>query len=129
MKKNLPVTQHEIDYASTKTFVTKTDIKGMITYANDSFVEVSGFSREELIGKNHNIVRHPDMPVWAFEDLWMTVKGGHPWTGIVKNRAKNGDHYWVRATVSPIIKDRVVVGYLSLRKKPDRIEISCVERL
>ena len=129
MKKNLPVTQHEIDYAATRTFVTKTDIKGMITYANDSFVEVSGFSREELIGKNHNIVRHPDMPVWAFEDLWMTVKGGHPWTGIVKNRAKNGDHYWVRATVSPIIKDRVVVGYLSLRKKPDRIEISCVEKL
>jgi PAS domain S-box-containing protein len=129
MKNNQPVTQREIDYASTKTFVTKTDIKGIITYANDTFVEVSGFSREELIGENHNIVRHPDMPVWAFESLWRTIEGGHPWTGIVKNRAKNGDHYWVRATVSPIIQNNVIVGYLSLRKKPDRVEISSAEKL
>jgi len=129
MKNNQQVTQREIDYASTKTFVTKTDIKGIITYANDTFVEVSGFSREELIGENHNIVRHPDMPVWAFESLWRTIEGGHPWTGIVKNRAKNGDHYWVRATVSPIIQNNVIVGYLSLRKKPDRVEISSAEKL
>ena len=124
MKNNQPVTQREIDYAPSKVFVTKTDIKGIITYANDSFVEVSGYSREELIAENHNIVRHPDMPAWAFESLWRTIEKGYPWTGIVKNRAKNGDHYWVRATVSPIIHGNVVVGYLSLRKKPDRIEIS-----
>ncbi|MHB1100911.1 MAG: PAS domain-containing protein, partial [Burkholderiales bacterium] len=102
MKKNLPVTQQDIDYAESDVFVTKTDAKGIITYANDSFVKISGFSREELVGRNHNIVRHPDMPEWAFEDLWKTVKQDLPWRGIVKNRAKNGDHYWVRANVAPI---------------------------
>jgi PAS domain S-box-containing protein len=129
MKKNLPVTQREIDYSESLVFVTKTDTKGIITYANDSFVATSGFSREELIGTNHNIVRHPDMPEWAFADLWATVKGGHPWRGIVKNRAKNGDHYWVRANVSPIMKNGNVVGYISLRKKPTRAEVAKVEPL
>lgn len=129
MKKNLPVTQREIDYSESLVFVTKTDTKGIITYANDSFVEVSGFTHEELLGTNHNIVRHPDMPEWAFADLWATVKGGHPWRGIVKNRAKNGDHYWVRANVSPIMNHGVVVGYISLRKKPTRAEVASVEPL
>ena len=129
MKNSRPATQVEIDYSSTKVFVTKTDIRGIITYANDTFVDVSGYSREELIGQNHNIVRHPDMPGWAFESLWRTIKAGYPWSGVVKNIAKNGDHYWVRAMVSPIIKDNVVVGFLSLRKKPDRIEISNAEKL
>ena len=129
MKKNLPVTQREIDYPESAVFVTKTDIKGAITYASDAFVEISGFSREELIGVNHNIVRHPDMPEWAFADLWETVKGGHPWRGFVKNRAKNGDHYWVKANVSPIIDHGKVVGYLSLRKKPSRSDITKAEEL
>jgi PAS domain S-box-containing protein len=129
MKKNLPVTQREIDYAQSAVFVTKTDNKGIITYANDAFVAVSGFSREELLGTNHNIVRHPDMPEWAFGDLWKTVKGGHPWRGIVKNRAKNGDHYWVRANVSPIMNNGDVVGYISLRKKPARAEVAQAEAL
>ncbi len=129
MKKNLPVTQHEIDYSESDVFITKTDVKGIVTYANDSFVEISGFSREELVGKNHNVVRHPDMPTWAFEDLWKTVKSGHPWRGLVKNRAKNGDHYWVRATVSPIMEGSKVVGYLSLRKKPSREEVAQAEAL
>lgn len=129
MKKNLPITQHEIDYPESAVFVTKTDTKGSITYANDSFVEISGFGREELLGENHNVVRHPDMPPWAFADLWQTVKSGHPWRGIVKNRAKNGDHYWVRATVSPIFDQGNVVGYLSLRKKPSRSEVSEAEAL
>lgn len=129
MKKNLPVTQREIDYSESDVFITKTDPKGIITYANDSFVSISGFSREELVGKNHNVVRHPDMPPWAFEDLWRTVKGGHPWRGLVKNRAKNGDHYWVRATVSPIMEGSHVIGYLSLRKKPSREEIARAESL
>ena len=129
MKKNLPITQHEIDYPASTIFISKTDTKGICTYANDSFVQVSGFSREELIGKNHNIVRHPDMPPWAFEDLWKTIKSGHPWRGIVKNRAKNGDHYWVRATVTPIIENHDIVGYISLRRKPSRDEIASAEKL
>lgn len=129
MKINQPVTQREIDYPQSKVFVTKTDIKGIITYANDSFVEVSGFTREELLGQNHNIVRHPDMPAWAFADLWQTIESGHPWVGVVKNRAKNGDHYWVNATVSPIIHENTVVGYLSLRKKPSRTSIDHAQSL
>lgn len=129
MKRNLPVTQHEIDYPEDYVFVTKTDVKGMITFANDSFVEVSGFSRGELVGKNHNVVRHPDMPEWAFADLWKTIKSGYPWCGIVKNRAKNGDHYWVKASVSPIKENGNIIGHISLRKKPSRQEISAAEKL
>ncbi len=129
MKNNLPVTQIEIDYPESAVFITRTDTRGVITYANDSFVEISGFTREELVGKNHNMVRHPDMPAWAFADLWKTVKSGHPWRGLVKNRAKNGDHYWVRATISPITRDGQVIGYLSLRKKPSRDEVAHAETL
>jgi aerotaxis receptor len=129
MKTNLPVTQRDIDYPESDVFITKTDTKGVITYANDSFVKISGFSREELVGKSHNIVRHPDMPPWAFADLWQTVKSGYAWRGIVKNRAKDGGHYWVRATVSPIIENDNVIGYLSLRKKPSRAEVMHAEAL
>ena len=127
MKINLPVTQHEIEYSESDVFVTKTDLKGTITYANESFMKVSGFSYAELIGKNHNLLRHPDMPEWAFADLWKTIKSGHAWRGIVKNRAKNGDHYWVLATVSPIIENDNIVGYMSLRNKPSRAEIAHAE--
>lgn len=129
MKTNLPVTQREIDYPEHYVFVTKTDPKGIITYANDSFVEISGFTRDELVGKNHNMVRHPDMPPWAFADLWETVKKGYPWCGIVKNRAKNGDHYWVKASVSPIKDAGNIIGYISLRKKPTRQEVAEAEKL
>lgn len=129
MKKNLPVTQREIDYPESAVFVSKTDTKGAITYVSDAFVEVSGFTREELIGSNHNIVRHPDMPEWAFADLWATVKAGHPWRGYVKNRAKNGDYYWVRANVVPIFNHGNIVGYISLRKKPSKAEVSGAEAL
>lgn len=129
MKKNLPVSQRNIDYPESSVFITKTDTKGIITYVNDSFVEISGFSRDELIGKSHNTVRHPDMPEWAFADLWTTVQSGHPWRGVVKNRAKNGDHYWVLATVAPIIENGVVVGYISLRKKPSHADVTAAESL
>ncbi len=129
LKNNQPVTQREVDYSESDVFVTRTDLKGVITEANDAFCRVAGFSRAELVGKSHNIVRHPDMPEWAFRSLWDTVKSGHPWRGIVKNRCSNGDHYWVRATVSPIISHGQVTGYLSLRKKPSRQEIAEAEAL
>jgi len=115
MKNNQPVTQREVRLPNDTFIVSRTDLKGSITYVNDSFVEVSGFSHDELIGKNHNIVRHPDMPEAAFADLWTTVKAGLPWRGIVKNRCKNGDHYWVEAFVVPIKKDGQPSGYLSIR--------------
>ncbi|TIC83174.1 methyl-accepting chemotaxis protein [Crenobacter intestini] len=118
MKINQPVTQNRVPFPAECYLVSKTDLKGVITYANDAFVEISGFSREELIGKSHNIVRHPDMPPQAFGDLWSTVKGGHPWRGLVKNRCKNGDYYWVEAFVVPVKRDGQVIGYMSVRTPP-----------
>ena len=129
MKNNQPVTQREVEYDESDVFVTRTDLKGIITTVNETFCRIAGFSEEELVGTNHNIVRHPDMPEWAFENLWKTIKSGYPWRGIVKNRCKNGDHYWVRATVSPILRHGQVVGYLSLRKKPSRQEVTAAEAL
>lgn len=105
MRNNLPVTQNEVFLDSKHPIVTKTDLKGIITYANSSFLEISGFSTEELIGKSHNIVRHPDMPPEAFDDLWHIIKTNESWKGIVKNRTKNGDFYWVEAHVTPIFED------------------------
>jgi aerotaxis receptor len=129
MKKNYPVTQKENDYNDRITIISTTDTKGIITYVNQDFVEVSGFSEEELLGKNHNIVRHPDMPPVAFQDLWDTVKTGRSWRGIVKNRCKNGDHYWVDAYVTPVYEQERLVGYQSVRVKPKRKEIEQAEAL
>ena len=131
MKTNLPVTQAEKKWDAThgKYIVSKTDLKGAITYANDAFIEMSGFTREELTGKNHNIVRHPDVPPQAFEDLWRTLKEGRPWRGIVKNRCKNGDHYWVDAFVSPVRRNGEITGYMSVRRQPSREDIQAAETL
>jgi PAS domain S-box-containing protein len=107
--------------------VSKTDLEGIITYCNDAFIEVSGFSREELIGKSHNRVRHPDMPPAAFKDLWDTIKAGRPWRGILKNRCKNGDHYWVDAFVVPIRENDRIVGYMSARSAPSRPAVAAAE--
>ena len=115
MKNNQPVTQHEVHFPPNTYLVSRTDLKGVITYANDAFVEISGFSRSELIGKNHNLVRHPDMPEAAFNDLWTTVKSGLPWRGMVKNRCKNGDYYWVEAFVVPVKSNGQITGYMSVR--------------
>jgi len=129
MKINMPVTQREKPFPSGKYLVSKTDLKGAITYCNDAFVELSGFTKDELIGKNHNLVRHPDMPPAAFENLWTTVKQGRPWRGIVKNRDKYGDHYWVDAFVVPLSKGGQITGYMSVRSEPSRQQVRDAEAL
>ena len=129
MKINMPVTQVEKDYADGTVLVSRTDTKGVITYLNQEFIDISGFSEPELLGKSHNIVRHPDMPPAAFEDMWSTLKNGDPWTGIVKNRCKNGDHYWVKANVTQTRENGEVCGYISVRSKPSRDEIDQAETL
>ena len=115
MKINMPITSTEVFLEKGKILVSKTDLMGCITYVNDAFVEISGFTREELMGAEHNIVRHPDMPAEAFEDLWISLKQLRPWQGLVKNRCKNGDYYWVSANAIPLFKDGKVYGYLSVR--------------
>ncbi|MFZ2301995.1 MAG: PAS domain-containing methyl-accepting chemotaxis protein [Gallionella sp.] len=127
--KNAYVSQKEVPFPANGVIVSKTDTKGIVTYANDAFVEISGYTREELIGKSHNIVRHPDMPPSAFKWLWDTLKDERPWRGVVKNRCKNGDHYWVRATVAPIIENGKITGYVSVRKAPTRNQIAEAEAL
>ena len=129
MRDNGYVSQREFPLSEGDTLLSTTDLKGRITYANDSFIHCSGFEREELYGKAHNLVRHPDMPEGAFADMWRTVQQGHPWTALVKNRRKDGDHYWVRANASPIRRDGEVVGYLSVRTRPDIAEVEQHERI
>jgi len=123
MKINMPVTDKEIIFDDAQFMLTKTDLKGIITYANQDFIEVSGYSEAELIGSNHNIVRHPDMPVEAFEDMWRNLKQRKPWSGMVKNRTKAGDFYWVNANAAPIFDNGVVTAYLSARRKPTRQQV------
>lgn len=127
MKINMPVTNNEIIFKDDEFMLTKTNLKGVITYTNQDFVNVSGFSEEELVGSSHNIVRHPDMPVEAFADLWTSLKAGQPWTGMIKNRTKSGDFYWVEANAAPIFEDGVVTGYLSARRKPSRQQVEAAD--
>lgn len=129
MRKNLPVTQNAYDFPSDQTLISVTDLKGRITYCNANFVAVSGYTREELMGQPHNLVRHPDMPEEAFRDMWETIESGLPWTALVKNRRKNGDHYWVRANATPVRSGDRIVGYLSVRSKPGAEEVAAAENL
>ena len=129
MRVNLPVTQREKDYSADHMLVSVTDTKGYITHCNRAFIEVSGYSFDELIGQNHNLIRHPDMPALGFKDLWSTIGRGKPWTGLVKNRAKNGDHYWVVANVTPIMVGGKPRAYLSVRTKPTRAQIEAADAL
>ncbi len=129
MKINMPVTDHEVLMKEGTILVTETNPKGIITKVNEAFVDISGFSESELVGKNHNIVRHPDMPSEAFEDLWSTIKQGKPWVGLVKNRTKSGDYYWVEANVTPIYENGRLVSYMSCRYAPSREQIREAEAL
>jgi len=129
MKKNLPITNHEQTFADDANLLSTTDLKGALSYANDDFIKISGFDKEELVGKNHNTVRHPEMPPAAFEDLWKTIKSGDSWMGIVKNRCKNGDHYWVSAYVTPIVENGSVKEYQSVRSKATPEQIKRAEEL
>ena len=122
MRINLPVTQQNYDYPGEELLVSSTNTKGEITHCNQAFVRVSGYGVEELIGQPHNIIRHPDMPAEAYRDMWRTIGRGEPWTGLVKNRRKNGDHYWVRANVTPIMEGGKPRGYMSVRTKPSAQE-------
>ncbi len=129
MRSNGPETGKEHDYHSSQKIVSTTDDKGVILDVNDDFISISGFSREELIGQAHNIVRHSWMPQAAFSELWEHNKRKSPWMGMVKNRCKNGDHYWVDAFVTPMYKDGQVTGFQSVRQKPSQQLISQAEKI
>ncbi|MFC5427393.1 methyl-accepting chemotaxis protein [Paraburkholderia denitrificans] len=129
MRNNQPVTQQEYALSGDRTLVSVTDLKGRITYCNQAFTETSGFTREELLGQPHNIIRHPDPPSEVFRDMWATLQGGLPWSGMVKNRRKNGDHYWVHAHATPMTDGPNVTGYLSVRCVASRAAIEAAEQL
>ncbi|WP_370682067.1 PAS domain-containing protein [Comamonas sp. GB3 AK4-5] len=129
MKQNLPVTIRQTEIPPGANLVSKTDLKGLITYANEAFVEVSGYTLEELLHRSHNIVRHPDMPPAAFAEMWATLQRGHPWRGMVKNRCKDGGYYWVDACVVPITRHDQVTGYMSVRRHAAPEAIASAEAL
>lgn len=123
------VADQEVPFPEGKLIVSRTDEQGIITHGNQSFVEMSGFSEEELIGQPHHILRHPDMPKAAFQDLWDTLTRGEKWSGYVKNLRKDGAYYWVLATVVANVRNGEVVGYTSVRRKPSRQRINeCIEQ-
>ena len=127
MRTNLPVTQNAYTFPSDQTLVSVTDTKGRITYCNPAFVQVSGYSNAELMGQPHNLVRHPDMPEEAYRDMWDTIQAKQPWAGVVKNRRKDGDYYWVQANATPMVDGNTITGYLSVRTLPSREAIAQAE--
>lgn len=129
MKINLPVSESEYLMGDDDEIISTTNLKGIVDTVNTDFTTISGFDEDELIGKNHNVVRHPEMPPEAFADLWTTLQAGKPWKGMVKNRCKNGQFYWVDAFVTPQFIDGSLTGYQSVRFKPDRRTVSRSEKL
>ena len=123
------ITDREVPYPDGKLIVSRTDPQGIITHANQAFIDMSGYSEDELIGVNHYILRHPDMPAVAFKGLWDTIGEGTKWHGYVKNLRKDGAYYWVKATVIPNIRNGELVGYTSVRRKPSRSKIEESEAL
>lgn len=129
MKLNLPITGRQVEVPDNANILSTTDIKGAVSHVNPDFLAISGFDAEELLGFNHNRVRHPDMPPAAFAHLWKTLQAGRSWMGLVKNRCKNGDHYWVSAFVTPIRRNGEVVEYQSVRTRPSAEQIEAAEQL
>ncbi len=129
MKINLPVTGRNVDFAPDANILSTTDLTSAITYANQDFVDVSGYSRDELLGVAHSVLRHPDMPPEAFAHMWKTLRAGRSWMGMVKNRCKNGDHYWVSAYATPVTRDGVTVEYQSVRTKPDARKVAAAQAM
>lgn len=129
MRKTGQVTQREVPVGADQQLISATDPKSRITHCNQVFVEISGYTEDELIGEGHNILRHPDMPQEAFRMLWDRVQSGKPWMGLVKNRCKNGDHYWVDAYVMPVWEGDTIVGYESVRIKTEPAMQRRAERL
>ena len=129
MKINQPVTNRRKEFSKTDRIISLTDKKGAVTYANDAFIKISGFECCELLGKNHNLVRHPDMPPVAFQNLWDYLKAGKSWMGLVKNRCKNGDYYWVNAYAAPVYENGQVTGYQSVRVTPAQEQVDRAELL
>lgn len=117
------IVDQEVPFPDGRLIVSRTDTKGVLTHCNQSFVDMSGYAEEELIGANHYILRHPDMPAGAFKDLWDTVQQGKKWQGYVKNLRKDGLYYWVRAVVIANVRDGEIVGYTSVRRKPSRKKV------
>jgi len=122
--KDANIKDEEIPYPDGKLIVSRTDKNGVITHCNQSFVDMSGYPKEELIGQAHSILRHPDMPRAAFKDLWETMERGEKWHGYVKNLRKDGTYYWVYATAIPNIRNGETVGYTSVRRKPSRTQVN-----
>jgi len=129
MRNNQPITQREYQFPPAETLLSTTDTKSRISYANAAFIRTSGFDLDELVGQPHNLVRHPDMPPEAFADMWKSLQQGQSWTALVKNRRKDGDHYWVRANAAPMRRNGQVVGYLSVRTQPSRADVQATEAL
>ncbi|MBX9634724.1 MAG: Tar ligand binding domain-containing protein [Magnetospirillum sp.] len=127
MRVNEPISDREVAFPDGEVLVSRTDPAGRIVFVNQAFIGLSGYTEAELIGQPHNLIRHPHMPKEAFADLWATVKAGRPWEGIVKNRTKTGDYYWVRANVTPVIEDGQLTGYISIRSKPSRAQVDASE--
>ncbi|UOG34275.1 methyl-accepting chemotaxis protein [Leptospira noguchii] len=129
MRKNLPITNQEIKVPINSVLISRTDTKGKMSYVSQDFANISGFSEEEMLGEPHNLIRHPDVPSEIFQEMWETIKNGNPWSGIIKNRAKSGDYYWVDATVTPVMSEGVISGYMSVRKKATQDQIQRAEVL
>ena len=122
--RTMMTSEREIPFPAGRLIISRTDLNGVLTHANEAFVELSGYTRDELIGQPHNILRHPEMPRAAFKDLWATVSAGKKWHGYVKNLCKDGSHYWVYATAVPNVRGGKIVGYTSVRRQPSRAKIA-----
>ena len=129
MRMNLPVVDQEFPFPPGETLVSTTDLKGRILYCNPPFISVSGYAKEELLGQPHNMIRHPDMPEEAYRDMWATIASGNPWSGLVKNRRKDGTFYWVLANVTPLMEGDKPGGYMSVRTMPTRDQVQGAEAL